>query len=439
MKRKLLNLMVAIGLLLLAVACLGRSVLPFVPAWVQAMDEASAPGWVTEHFMEGRAAIPLQDYQDWAQYLVRQYSNGALMAAAVLMGLGLLQYFFGFGAVLYNLAASLILLELFFHACFTWPVIHRYWPGEMQEYMRNFYMNSVRKIIQWDPACAEYDSELDYILKPGRCRFNNPEFRTELRINSRGLRDDEDSLYQPEIIVIGDSHSVGWGVQHEETYADLIEKATGIKTLNAAVPSYGTVREMKILNRLDLSRLRYLILQYNESDTDESMAFYDEGNRLEPVARSLYESEVAEYLRYVRYVPGKYAKIALQAFAESWDAGLFETEAQKNAVIPPPSLTDAEYFLNVLSNLLPEAAQKAQLIFFQGNTYGEAHPEFLEDLRKKIEEKDYPEPIENMILLDSSKFLFRNHYYFLDDHPNAEGHRAAARALTQAIQGARPL
>jgi len=38
------------------------------------------------------------------------------------------------------------------------------------------------------------------------------EFTNEVRVNHLGVRDDEASLVAPDVIVIGDSHAMGWGV-----------------------------------------------------------------------------------------------------------------------------------------------------------------------------------------------------------------------------------
>lgn len=38
-----------------------------------------------------------------------------------------------------------------------------------------------------------------------------------------GLRDSNAALNQPEIICIGDSHTMGWGVEQEETFPKLLD------------------------------------------------------------------------------------------------------------------------------------------------------------------------------------------------------------------------
>src|SRR3954452_12481906 len=51
-----------------------------------------------------------------------------------------------------------------------------------------------RKVVQFDPACARYDGELFYTLRPGKCIHAAREFANEYRINSIGVRDTEEAL-----------------------------------------------------------------------------------------------------------------------------------------------------------------------------------------------------------------------------------------------------
>src|SRR5687768_4014732 len=82
-------------------------------------------------------------------------------------------------------------------------------PGFLQKTLQAVYMETDRNIVQYD--CGQYDPKLFYRLKPGECTFTNTEFSVLNQINRKGLRDDERSLEAPEIIVLGDSYTMGWG------------------------------------------------------------------------------------------------------------------------------------------------------------------------------------------------------------------------------------
>src|SRR5262245_1272614 len=78
---------------------------------------------------------------------------------------------------------------------------------------RSYHLNQERRLIQFQPECATYDPGLTYTLIPSSaCTVASREFSVEYRANRLGLRDDDASLVKPEIVVLGDSHAMGWGV-----------------------------------------------------------------------------------------------------------------------------------------------------------------------------------------------------------------------------------
>jgi hypothetical protein len=77
----------------------------------------------------------------------------------------------------------------------------------------------------------------------GRLHVRERRVLDQFVVNTIGVRDNQRSLTQPEIVVAGDSYAMGWGVQQDESFPELIERRTGRRVLNAAVSSYGTVRE----------------------------------------------------------------------------------------------------------------------------------------------------------------------------------------------------
>jgi hypothetical protein len=54
-------------------------------------------------------------------------------------------------------------------------------------------------------------------------------------------------------------------------------------------------------------------------------------------------------------------------------------------------------------------------------------------LRARVAAGTAPALVRNAILLDVGSTLGAEHYYALDDHPNANGHRAIAEALLTAM------
>ena len=138
-------------------------------------------------------------------------------------------------------------------------------------------------------VCGRYDPELAYILRPGDCRIKETEYDVLIHANSAGLRDDESSLDDPEVAILGDSHAMGLGVAQDRIFAALIERESGLKVLNTGISSYGTAREILLLRRLNIKNIKYIIIQYCRNDFDENKAYFSVGGHLNTVSNEEYE------------------------------------------------------------------------------------------------------------------------------------------------------
>jgi hypothetical protein len=309
-------------------------------------------------------------------------------------------------------------------------ILFAYYKHPYLNPFREYYARVDRKIISYLPECARYDEGLTYTLKPGTCRFRNREFDVEYRINSAGIRDDEASLASPDIIVLGDSHAMGWGVKQEETYADLIEQQTGMKVLNAAIASYGTVRELKMLSRLDTSRLKYVILQYTDNDALENREYLQHGNVLPIMPRAAYDKLVADHVKSSRYFFGKHSWWTLSTlFAK------LVPSASASQAPPDPKAEEADLFVNALLHS-PADLSTVKFIVMEINSYAGNSPVFINKLREKIAVTAEPAWIKNLILLDLSPDLGVDKYYRLDEHMTAVGYRTVADKLVAALSAA---
>jgi hypothetical protein len=66
---------------------------------------------------------------------------------------------------------------------------------------------------------------------------NNGDFRVRVRINQFGLRNDEPvEAAAGRVWIMGDSMSFGWGVEHDETYAQILADRLRVATYNVATP-----------------------------------------------------------------------------------------------------------------------------------------------------------------------------------------------------------
>jgi len=295
---------------------------------------------------------------------------------------------------------------------------------------REYYGGFDRAIIQMDPRSARYDPELFYTLRPGRFVFAQREFAHEFRVNSLGVRDDEAALDAPEIVVLGDSVAMGWGVAQDETFAAIIGRATGRRVLNAAVSSYGTVREMRLLERVDRRRLAWLVVQYNANDVGENRLFLQRGNVHVPGSRERFDAISRRYAAKRVYYPGKYA----------WESWRRLTRAVRDRVSPraprgpaPTADEEAEAFLNALLHAGSVDFERVGLVIAE--ITGEGAPAtMLAALRPRLARADLPAGVRTARLVDVGARLGPDDFHVLDDHPNALGHRAIAEAVLAAMR-----
>jgi hypothetical protein len=324
-----------------------------------------------------------------------------------------------------EVAAAVALFEAGFSLYFAHPVrvplLHR--VG------RYIYGTAVRDVIQLDPRYARYDAELFYTLRPGHFVFAQREFETPYDVNSLGVRDDEAALVAPEIIVAGDSVAMGWGVGPDETFARILKSRTGRRVLNASVSSYGTVREMRLLERVDRSALRWLVVQYNANDVGENRVFAAQGNRHLGGNRAKYERTVARYRARRGYYPGRYTVEALGLLA----GDVRQSIAPRRPRGPDPTADEeADWFVNALLHAGPVDFERVRVVVFEASGDGVVCA-LVPTLRRRLAAGTLPAPLRTAIVVDVASRLGVDDFYVLDDHPNARGHRVIADALLAAL------
>ena len=340
-----------------------------------------------------------------------------------------------------SLLTSMLIMEGVFLFLLNHPKIANLNPVVFG-YTRYLYEGFDKQHIQIS-SCAQYHPDLFYTLKPGDCEFNEREFKSHYHINSMGLRDDEESLKAPEIIAVGDSFTMGWGVDQNETFASILEQKTGLKTLNAGIASYGTVREMILLSKLDLSHLKYLILQYCPNDCSENFELRGNG-KLSISSREDYESDREMHRKTHRYYPGRYSIEALKIWAETnplaWLNQKLHPSEDSQIMGEPytPKPNDggpedcARLVIQTLDRFIKKlpALEKVHIIFLNLKLDHTLTPLFTDWVSEAAKDPSNPPVLKNLKVVHSSEFLRKwLHYYTLDDHMNAKGHQAIAEAL----------
>ena len=324
----------------------------------------------------------------------------------------------------------LVICELF-----TTFLLHhpRYIPKPALTLFQGYYDIFDRNIIQFNQNSGSYDSVLFYTLAPGKkFEFNNLEFNSDYSTNTKGLRDDEWSLQEPDIIVLGDSYAMGWGVQQNETFAEQLQVMTGKKVLNAAVSSYGTARELKNLYRLDTSQLQYLIIQYCRNDSPENKQFL-ENNQLPISPRIAYETAVQFEYWSKQYFPGKhFTTIAKWYLKNSFNAiglHMFPKFARSEASAQITVAEEARNFLDILYKS-PLNFDKLKVLVLDINDRATLNDRFVEEADSLKHEIRYGQRFKtNLVFVPVSKIFNKEDYYVLDPHLRPSGHQKIALLL----------
>lgn len=324
-----------------------------------------------------------------------------------------------------SVLAALLVSEAFFTLLLRRPALLRSLPANLRAHVRNYYLNHDRDLVQADPEGARYDRDLTYTLRPGRFRFVNREFDVELQVNRQGLRDTGEALSGPDVIVLGDSFAMGWGVAQEQAFPQRLASLTGLKVLNAGVPSYGTAREVRLLERLDASRLRFLLLQYDENDYGENESLERHGGRLPIRTREQYEATVRRQQRERAYFPFKHTFGIL--------GGLLRRESSALDLPLPGERHEARAFLSALGASPVVQRPDLAVLVFELNPAGRPDPGFPNALREAVRDPALPVALQRLHVLDFTPLLRDEHYFDLDDHLNPAGHELVARELAQAM------
>ena len=294
---------------------------------------------------------------------------------------------------------------------------------------RVYYGRFDRAIIQTDPRFVRYDPELLYTLRPGRFVYVQREFAHEFRVNRLGLRDDDDALDGPEIVVLGDSVAMGWGVAQGETFPSIVARETGRRVLNAAVSSYGTVRAMRMLDRIDRRRLTWVVVQYNANDVGENRLFRQRGVH-EPGSREKFERASRRYEARRVYYPGKYAWESVRHLHRTI-TGLISPRKLRGPA--PTADEEADAFLHAVLHAGNVDWNRTRLLVVEVTGEG-APPRMVHALAALRATRDLPPGIGGAPLVDIGARLGPDDFHALDDHPNARGHRRIADAVLAALR-----
>ncbi|WP_367915045.1 SGNH/GDSL hydrolase family protein [Leadbetterella sp. DM7] len=276
-----------------------------------------------------------------------------------------------------------------------------------------------RSMVQFQEETAQYDKELFYTLRPGQSRFRSFEFNTLYNVNALGVRDDAASLEHPRVIFLGDSFTMGWGVEQDQCFPAVFEKKSGLKCLSTGVSSYGTAREMRMLARTQTDSLKAIIIQFHDTDLEENN-FYIKNNRLGSRTQADFDAQVADNKKYASWFPFKYVKTALlNAVAGMKAPDATEAALKGNQEEYPAFLSE---FYSILTEIR-EISDVPVILTYTGSFYTD--PGMIQRFERFGRQLD----VKDIYFVNLGRVLNYEDYFYFDDHMNAKGHEKAADAL----------
>ena len=315
----------------------------------------------------------------------------------------------------------LLIMEIGIYATFHLVKTQQVKSPSSIQFSQNMYFQYLRNIPSFQMGLGKYDPDLFYTLQPGNSVNANLEYSNHYQVNSQGTRDDETSLNFPEIIMLGDSHTMGWGVEQEETFANLLERKTKKKVLNTGIVSYGTAREYLMFQKLKTDSCQTIIWQYCSNDMRENQSFLENGNQLKISSEREYQFRYKRNFLQSNYYPFKYC---FETFAHQ----IRKAKKRKKQEIPSLELSNqVDNFFNIV-RLLQEDF-KGEIIIFNLESF-ETTDKYYLAFRKYVEEHH----LEKIHLIDFSKILNEDDYFIIDDHINVSGHQKVSEAIFRKIQ-----
>lgn len=304
-------------------------------------------------------------------------------------------------------------------------------PAFCKPAFKYYYAQAATNIIQFNADCSVYDSNLFYTLKPSAAfSFGNYEFRNSYNTNSLGLRDDEDALIKPEIICLGDSYAMGWGVDQQETFAKILSRQTGKKILNAAMSSYGTARELTSFNRLDTSNLKYIIIQYCRNDFTENKTCADAEYTLKTSSENIYNSAVEVQYWNTRWFPGKHTISFTKLNTSRTLPAVFNMVRKPTVDSPALNLQLAAFYFTDILARSSINFQKLKVFVVDLNEKRAMNNDFINAVNSLMNTPSFKNRFNNnLVMVPVADLLTTEDYYILDPHLRPSGHQKIAERL----------
>ncbi len=295
---------------------------------------------------------------------------------------------------------------------------------------KNLYFGKWFHIFSERGECYEFSKTRFYDLKKESiCHFDNVEYSTIVTVGSRRerLNDFYGINQRGSIIAIGDSVTMGWGVNDNETYSSILQGLLHVNVINLGVPSYNTSRELdKLTNFLRTEDVKTIIIQYHTNDHIENISYLKNGPKNYSIQD--YNGRQGSFDKVYGWHTGGY-------YFFDYTIKIFEL-FYKNRFGDPRKIEmprdldhEAEVFFSILKKY-PYVSSK-NIIIFDGSELDLQNNDFKHIFSKVAASFG----LENVKVLDME---FSSHDYFaLDNHQNMLGHKKIAENINKVIIGSK--
>ena len=299
----------------------------------------------------------------------------------------------------------------------------------MLDAAREYHIQYERRTLHFKSDCFKYNQAFSYLPIDGTCRYSSREFDVAMNFNSKHLRDKEQDLSSPEIIAVGDSHTMGWGVEAEDTFAHHLQESLGKKILNAGIPSFGTARQMMLLRKLDRSATKLIFWQYSDNDVRENFPFLNNNNHLQIMnAQQYLQSSATEYGRINDEIYASYLRRFLPIVKRHWKNRHRTTKSKELRL--REDHREANAFLDILEPGI-DILNGIPIVLFEINSHNQNDNQFLRAVAKELKLRQSMGRLQglNLRTIELSDSLTAKHYFVHDDHLNPRGQQLLANRL----------
>ena len=286
----------------------------------------------------------------------------------------------------------------------------------LQEQQRYYISSPMRSLIQGNAGCVLPDEKLGYKQKLGDCVFDNIEFSTILKFDRNGSIMSEPKQKKSNIIVVGDSMAMGWGVSYNETFSYILSEE-GYSVTNLSMSSYGTEQEVLAALYTDaFEAADTIVIQYCDNDLGKNNKKIDEYKTLEfqhfkGRKRTEFSLSSKVYNAVKLYIK-KFSLTRFYGMPIKSSLAIFDSyEKPAESALP-----HKDSIIKVLQNY-PQLDTKNVIIFYS-NSHG-----------KKL--TDWGGNYRNLTFVDFD--LSKRDYYMIDDHLSKLGHVKIAYKLNNIL------